>query len=339
MKFTGNIYYNSHILRGTLNINDDKNEFKTGISNTGKYGTLLPLAVNSHTHIGDSFIKEEPAGTLPEIVGPGGLKHRMLARATDSEIISGIDKSIEFMKNTGTGAFIDFREDMRGIINIKKSINAGIGGIALARPLEGIRIDDIIKIADGIGISSISDIDYEMVMEASIKAHKAGKIMALHFSENFRENIEKVIELKPDFLVHVIEASDDDLKLISEHKIPVAITPRSNIFYGKRPDYSRFLKYGIRLLLGTDNVFVTEPDIFSEMDFLYRYQRFNGYIEPKTILNMVIDNPQKLMLKHNISFNKSYLFFENNLLNEYEVITKKHFYNYRIVGQHELKDL
>ncbi len=41
---------------------------------------------------------------------------------------------------------------------------------------------------------------------------------------------------------------------------------------------------GVELMIGTDNVFITEPDLFAEMDFLYRYQRFNTYISPSEIL-------------------------------------------------------
>jgi len=40
------------------------------------FGTIIPAPVNFHTHLGDSFIGEEPIGTLPEIVGPNGFKMR-----------------------------------------------------------------------------------------------------------------------------------------------------------------------------------------------------------------------------------------------------------------------
>ena len=126
--------------------------------------------------------------------------------------------------------------------------------------------------------------------------------------------------------INGIVATDEDLDIINEKHIDVVVTPRSNIFYGKRPNYKKFLRHNINLMLGTDNVFVTEPDIFSEMDFLYRYQRVLDYIAPEDILKMVIDNPYNFLEKHNINIKKGYLFFKNERLNEYQIVTKRHYF-------------
>ncbi|EQD79989.1 N-ethylammeline chlorohydrolase, partial [mine drainage metagenome] len=52
-------------------------------------GTVMLAPVNSHIHIGDSFIKEEPFGTLAEIVGPSGFKLKRLEQADRKEILQG----------------------------------------------------------------------------------------------------------------------------------------------------------------------------------------------------------------------------------------------------------
>ncbi|AAT43296.1 amidohydrolase family protein [Picrophilus oshimae] len=322
MIISGNIYFKGSMIKGNFDTSSMELTEKTGIK-----GTLIPMPVNTHTHIGDSFIMDEPAGTLPEIVGPGGLKHRALESADEYKVKEYMEKSERYMENTGTLAFFDFRENgINGINLLKNTRRKYIVPLIFGRPYKNDDPNDIIKISDGIGLSSVSDIDYDTALKISELAHKNKKIMALHFSENTREDINMVLGLKPDLLIHGIEASDDDLDKISGRNIYLSITPRSNIFYGKRPDYSKFLRHKIKLMLGTDNVFTSIPDIFMEMDFLYRYQRFNGYISPEDILRMVIDNPREFMLKKGIKIAEKYIFFRNELLNPYQIVTKRHYH-------------
>ncbi|WMT51984.1 MAG: amidohydrolase family protein [Ferroplasma sp.] len=331
MRVSGHVYFNGRLRQGTIDLSGDP-EFKEGIANDGLYGTIMPMPVNAHTHIGDSFICDEPSGSLPDIVGPGGLKHRMLEHASEDSIIRGIRSSNSFMRENGTVSYIDFREGgLKGVKLIRKSKPWHIRPVILGRPFGNDSLEWILDSSDGIALSSISDIDYEEAMKASVETRKKGKIFALHFSENRREDIERILDLKPSFLVHGIAADDRDLTLLGKLGIPVAITPRSNIFYGKRPDYGRYMKYGIEMMIGTDNVFITEPDIFSEMDFLYRYQRFSTYINPSDILKFAIDNPRKFLQKNGVDTGGAYLFFKNQLLNEYQIVTKKHYFRSSII--------
>ncbi len=328
MKFTGYMYIDGQLRKGTMKLDGGEYEFIEGISNDGLYGTLIPMPVNAHTHLGDSFIGEEPAGTLPEIVGPGGLKHRRLKEASNPTKTKYMGQSNKFMEDNGTISYFDFREEgIQGIKNLKNSYRDFISPVIFGRCSNNTdNIDNVLTMSNGIGISSISDIDYDEALDISSKTHRRNKIVAMHFSENKREDIDKVINLNPDILVHGIEAKNEDLDIVHNHKIPIVITPRSNIFYGKRPNYKKFINQKIDLMIGTDNVFVTEPDIFSEMDFLYRYQRFTDYISPKTILRMAIDNPRKFMENNTLKVREKYIFFKNELLNEYQLITKKHYF-------------
>ena len=331
MKVSGNIYFNGKLRHGTLDFSSTPH-FENGIADYGLYGTLIPMPVNAHTHVGDSFINDEPSGTLPDIVGPGGLKHRMLEHASTSSILHGITHASKFMWESGTLSYLDFREGgLKGVELMRRAKTGCMHPVVLGRPHDSDSIEAILDSSHGIALSSISDMDYEKAMKASIETRKNGKIFALHFSENKREDINLVLNLKPSFLVHGIEADREDLDLVSERGIPVAITPRSNIFYGKRPDYGKFIRSGIDLMIGTDNVFITEPDIFNEMDFLYRYQRFSTYISPADILKFAIDNPRELLRKNGINLNEAYIFFKNQLLNEYQIVTKKHYFKSSIL--------
>ena len=123
MEFSGNIYYNGKLRRGTLKVDDTGESFSNKTGNTN-HGTLIPMPVNAHTHVGDSFINEEPKGTLPEIVGPDGLKHRFLDNADDNEVINYISKTNNFMEKNGTISYFDFRENgLKGINMIKRGNN------------------------------------------------------------------------------------------------------------------------------------------------------------------------------------------------------------------------
>ena len=339
MKVSGNIYFNGKLRHGTMDFSGTPH-FENGIADDGLYGTLIPMPVNAHTHVGDSFINDEPSGTLPDIVGPGGLKHRMLEHARASSIIDGITHASKFMWESGTLSYLDFREGGLKGVELMRRAKTGcmhpvvlgcMHPVVLGRPHGNDSIEAILDSSHGIALSSISDIDYETAMKASIETRKNERIFALHFSENKREDINLVLDLKPSFLVHGIEADRSDLDLVGKKRIPVAITPRSNIFYGKRPDYGKFIRSGIDLMIGTDNVFITEPDIFNEMDFLYRYQRFSTYISPADILKFAIDNPRELLRKNGINLNEAYIFFKNQLLNEYQIVTKKHYFKSSIL--------
>ena len=123
-----------------------------------------------------------------------------------------------------------------------------------------------------------------------------GKIFSIHASEWVREDMDYVLSLNPDFIVHCIEADSNDLDRISRMKIPVAVTPRSNYFYGKKPDYSKFLDHEIDMMLGTDNVMVSTPDIYAEMDFMYKVEKTFNRISPEQIVKMVFLNPHRHLI-------------------------------------------
>jgi len=103
----------------------------------------------------------------------------------------------------------------------------------------------------GIGLSSISDYSWEYLKNMANWAKKNNKLFAIHASERIREDINRILSLKPDFLIHMLEASDDDLRVLRDRNLPLVITPRSNLFFGKIPNIPKLLRYRILLALGT----------------------------------------------------------------------------------------
>jgi cytosine/adenosine deaminase-related metal-dependent hydrolase len=241
-------------------------------------GLIVPSFVNAHTHIGDSFIQDKGIN-LPKkiedlVAPPNGLKHKLLRETSDEEIIKGMEKSINLMLKSGTNYFYDFRESgILGISQLKAALKlCKISSVILSRPdslnYDTTELDVLLKNSDGVAISSISDWDYSELQKVAKKTRSKNKIFALHGSERIRENIDDILNLKPNFLVHMIKATKADIVKVKENKIPIVICPRANSYYGLRPNYKLLKKIGVNLLLGTDNAMLNSPIILDEISYL-----------------------------------------------------------------------
>jgi len=277
--------------------------FKGNAPKKIKYkGLIIPSLINSHTHIGDSFIWRKnirlPKKLKDLVEPPNGLKHKLLETSTDNEIINGMKKSLRIMEKSGINHFCDFREDgLKGIKQIKSALDEyNIKSTVLSRPKTNKfikkELDDLLTYSNGIAISSISEWDYLELEKISEYTKKRKKIFSLHASEGIREDIDKIIDLKPNFLVHMTKATKADLILVKEKNIPIVICPRSNNYFGLEPNYKILKDVGIRLLIGTDNAMLNPPNILNELKFiLSKTDVFNIY----ELLKMITINPRKVL--------------------------------------------
>lgn len=323
--FEGSVFVNGHFVKGKYSLLYGK-IIKDGRKPQLR-GTLLKGPVNFHVHTSDSFISKEPRGSIPEIVGPSGFKMNEINSASTNTVETYRKKSLQFMKMRGTAACFDFVEKSG-----TKGFNLrGFQRFILARPRDDVEVEAKLKNSTGFGMSSLSDCDYDWLLHLSRISKVSGKIFAIHFSENVKEDIEKLSKLNPSFVVHCIECKEDDLKVLRKKRIPVVITPRSNVSLGKRPDYKRLLDAGLTVLLGTDNVFLTEPDMWSEADFLYRYQKADRRIAPEDILKIMIENPRKVIGKLGISIDEeTYVLYPDQELSAYEIVTKPNLHKRKV---------
>lgn len=241
-------------------------------------GLIVPTFVNAHTHIGDSFIRKKdiklPANVEELVAPPHGLKHRLLNEASEEEIITGMKDSLDIMIKTGTSCFCDFRENgIQGINQLKNALkNTTISSLILSRP-EQLKYDKdevelLLKNSRGMGLSSISDWKYSELMKVAKHVKRRKKIFGIHASERIREDMNLILDLKPDFLIHMIYANDDDFERVKDNNIPVVICPRSNMFYGLKPNLKLLKKHSIDLLVGTDNAMLNPPNILDEIKHL-----------------------------------------------------------------------
>jgi cytosine/adenosine deaminase-related metal-dependent hydrolase len=224
---------------------------------------IVPAFVNAHTHIGDSVAKEAAVGlSLDEAVAPpDSRKHRRLAAASRAELVEAMSRTMGFMEQTGTAAFLDFRE-------------SGVAGAeALRAAEEGRKVDAfifgsddpaVLEVADGFGASGANDADFTNERAA---VREAEVPFAIHAGEPDATDIHPAIDLEPELLVHMVHAEAKHLDRVENRSIPIAVCPRANnVLEVGRPPIRELLDH-TTVALGTDNVMLNEPSMFREMAY------------------------------------------------------------------------
>jgi len=232
-------------------------------------GCILPGFVDTHTHVADCGLVLDRKYELEELVAPpNGLKHRYL-RETENPVIQRNMRDYEFRLNAfGVSRYIDFREG--GVEGARMLREVSDRAVILGRPIseeyDANEIDDILVVADGIGIPSITDMDHGYIEAIADHVHRKNKMLALHVSERIREDIDLVISLQPDFVVHMVQATDSDLSKCADNDIPISVCPTSNMYFGMVPPLGRMLDAGADVSLGTDNgMLLPSGDFLSEI--------------------------------------------------------------------------
>jgi cytosine/adenosine deaminase-related metal-dependent hydrolase len=270
-------------------------------------GLIIPSFYNSHLHLADAFLYGTFGNaSISDLVSPKtGLKIKKLKSASDETIINGSRKAVEAMQKTGTSTFVDFREmGARGLELLERTLaDSPLKCISLGRPstMESSQTEltEILDNSDGIGLSAVCDWPYESVRKIAEDAKTAKKLFALHASEEVREDIDSIIELNPDYIVHLLEATRDDFKKVAEHDIPVVVCPRANMFFGKYPDITGMIKSKLKLALGTDNTMLVVPDMLAELAFSFRIAKLTGGISVGDMMKIIFDNPREIFEPEN----------------------------------------
>jgi cytosine/adenosine deaminase-related metal-dependent hydrolase len=121
------------------------------------------------------------------------------------------------------------------------------------------------------------------------------KMFSLHVSEAVREDADRVIDLRPDFVVHLTKATADDMSKFASAGIKVVVCPRSNDFFGLAPNIPLMLKQGLTVALGTDNCMISHPDMLAEISAAYRCSKKYGGISPLEAVNLATVGGRKLL--------------------------------------------
>jgi len=289
---------------------------------------LIPGLINSHTHIGDSIAKDIALNKDPDSkINPiFGIKQKILKETEPKKLIHFMRNTVKSMLKKGTTTFVDFREGgLDGVLLMQKALsNTPIRSIILGRieyyqSKEQIRrnipipqsyqnqIDTLLKNCDGIGISGSNENSDSSLKQFS----KIKKICAIHCAETKQSYLKskqttrktepkRSMLLKPDFLVHMTYASKSDLKFVSKKIKGIVVCPRANASLAEGiPNVVQMMEMNCNITIGTDNVMINSPDLFREMDFLWKITMgiHKKRIEPKNILKMATINAGKLLDK------------------------------------------
>jgi cytosine/adenosine deaminase-related metal-dependent hydrolase len=230
------------------------------------------------------------------------------------------------MLRKGITTFVDFREGgiegvlllrqvlsempLRSIILGRLEFYQGPNEIRKNTPLPQNKRDELsklVKMCDGIGVSGANENSTNVLNYYSGRA----KIRAIHSSET-NQSVSKskkttgksetirALDLKPHFLVHMTHASIGDMRAAAKKTRGIVICPRANAALAEGiPDIELMKKAGCTVALGTDNVMINSPDMFREMDYLWKATMgiHKKRIDPKEILKMTTVNGGKILKK------------------------------------------
>ena len=289
---------------------------------------LIPGFVNCHTHIGDSIAKDVTINSSAEkrIHPVSGIKSKILKNTDKKHLANFMKNSCKSMLNNGITTFVDFREGgIDGAILLQQVISKlPIRSIILGRlefyqgpyeikkniPLPRHKMDELGELltkCDGIGVSGANENSSSVLKYYS----KTAKIRAIHSSEtiqstSFSKKITgksetiRALNMKPHFLVHMTHASLRDMQAAKKISHGIVICPRANASLAEGiPDIELMKKSGCTIALGTDNVMINSPDMFREMDYLWKVTMgvHKKRINPKEILKMATVNGGKILNK------------------------------------------
>lgn len=276
---------------------------------------LMPGMINSHTHIGDSVVKELGYG-VPSDVNllwqPDGLRHIRMAKLGRSERVQGIRSALRRALATGTVALADFREGgLDGVRELREAAkDIPIKCLAFARlseyPLhdekallankEGLttaqksEISELLDVADGFSPLWANDTTNLGLSQMAQTVRASGKMLATHAGETpqYRQlstdrtgngDVERIVEfLEPDFIVHMTSATDEELELAASAGVPLVMCARTQAALGYGiPPYIRATQRGAMVGLGTDNTMISSPDLLAELEFMSRSLRSDSH--------------------------------------------------------------
>ncbi|MEM1578174.1 MAG: amidohydrolase [Archaeoglobaceae archaeon] len=223
---------------------------------------FTPTFFNAHTHLGDAIAKDPPFTTLSFLVAPGGYKFKILDNHSTKDLRDALLHEVEIAKSAGTIRFLDFREGGEGGLKSVEGIDCVI---PLGRPNS---VEEALKMrCAGFGMSSVRDHEFEFLCNLRKIARKREMIFAIHAGEADCEDVERALELEPDFVVHM-NSCGEMIKLFIEKEIPIVSCIRSNFFFGlEKPEVYKKLSSYEKWLLGTDNAMLFPPSMLEEIHF------------------------------------------------------------------------
>jgi cytosine/adenosine deaminase-related metal-dependent hydrolase len=260
----------------------------------------LPAMINAHVHLRDAIAAEAADGQPLEqaVMGPESTRARRIAAATSAERVAAMRSALQRAALLGTAAVADFCDGgAQGVAEVRAAAaDVPIDVIVLGRltshqsalavsanaPLSSAQqseLDQMLELADGFATATVNDYSDCAWRQIRDRARRAGKMIALHLAEHTdqcatsralcgRSDMERVVDIAPDHVVHLTQASTETLARVKERGIPVVVCPRSNAMTGAGyPPFIELASDCHPAALGTDNVMLNAPNLWREMEY------------------------------------------------------------------------
>jgi cytosine/adenosine deaminase-related metal-dependent hydrolase len=291
---------------------------------------VIPGFINAHTHIADSIGKDIAVEQrLDARVHPVfGVKKKILQKSLPEHLKAFIRNSAVSMMRKGIVAFADFREDELDGIRLLKDAVEGlpIKCVALGRinnysnptDVSGLPTEKeeqakhIVEVADGFGISGANE-NTDAAL-AQYRQLAGNKLIAIHAAESKetvefsklytgKSEVDRIVEhLRPNFVVHMTNATEDEMSLVAKNGSGIVICPRANGVLGAGiPKVGQMLKQNCLVGIGTDNVMLNSPDILRELDYIWKASRATEgeMLKAQELLKMVTINSAQILRLNN----------------------------------------
>ena len=278
-------------------------------------GTLaVPAFVNGHTHLLDAVIKEiaydsEPGTNL--FFPPDGVRPNAPSHIPRETVLDAMRLTAHHMVATGTAAFADFTSGgVAGTLLLKEACKhsplrcISLGTLSdspiqsqstLDRNREGLsaeqmaELEEVLAAADGVAPVRAADVTDTAMQDFHRLAKAAGKLVATHatvmpsyretsFARTGRSDVERIADyLQPDFVVHMTDANDAELRRVIDSEIAIIMCARGNATLGIGfPPYADAIAMGATVGFGTDNIMLESPDLVAELGYISRSVRASG---------------------------------------------------------------
>ncbi len=292
---------------------------------------MIPGLINAHMHIADSIAKDVAADhSFNETIHPvHGIKRSILSNSKQEHIATYMQAAALSMVKKGITTFADFREGaLDGITLLKNAMNdvearcLALGRVEYYHDADSAKNNNdlpedakrtaelVIGACDGFGISGANEYSDSALEYFAKTARSHNKLLGIHAAEaqessrfsiqNFsRSEVSRIIaHMKPDFVVHMTNATDEDIKLVASSNTGIVVCPRANGVLGVGiPRIASMLKQNCTLAVGTDNVMINSPDLFRELDYIWKTCRAveHQFVSAKELLKMVTVNAAKIL--------------------------------------------
>jgi cytosine/adenosine deaminase-related metal-dependent hydrolase len=281
------------VTEGRIRIEDGQIESITeeGVDNDR---LIVPAFVNPHTHITDATAKDsERARNFSwfELFIDPGLKSEVNDSATREQKRAAMEETLQFMRASGTGTFVDFKEEGIPGIEDLNMVDEGTAvdavGLLTGAIDEDADLEAEIEKADGYNTYAPYGEQAERAREI---CDDLDKVFALHSGEPDADDIDASLALNPDYTSHMVHAREQDYETLSNDDIGVVALPRSNlVILDELPPLER-LHEATTVALGTDNVMLNAASMLREMEFTSKL--FD--VPPTEVLQMATINGARL---------------------------------------------